>query len=64
MYNDDPAPPPHFQALMYALPNEALALVVALGINFLWSLFNGYGEYLEGGMLELSGLMMNMAGWR
>ena len=29
---------------MYALPNEALALVVAVGINFIWTLFNGYGE--------------------
>ena len=35
--------PPLHQALMYALPSEALALVVALGINFLWGLFNGYG---------------------
>jgi len=29
-------------ALMYGLPNEALALIVALGINFMWGLFNGY----------------------
>jgi len=28
---------------MYACPSEALALVVALGINFLWCLFDGYG---------------------
>ena len=29
---------------MYACPSEALALVVALGIQFIWSLFNGYGK--------------------
>ena len=27
---------------MFICPSEALAMVVALGVNFLWGLFNGY----------------------
>ena len=30
------------QVLMYICPSEALAMIVCLGVNFLWGLFNGY----------------------